>query len=79
MLAGHPDLSLEAAAMEVLPALRGAFSLVFMDEHTIYAARDPHGVRPLVLGRLERGWVVAERDRGARHRRCVVRPRGRAR
>ncbi|HEX3824243.1 MAG TPA: amidophosphoribosyltransferase [Mycobacteriales bacterium] len=59
LLAEHPDLSLEAAAMEVLPALRGAFSLVFMDEHTIYAARDPHGVRPLVLGRLERGWVVA--------------------
>ncbi|MFL6055375.1 MAG: amidophosphoribosyltransferase, partial [Actinoallomurus sp.] len=26
---------------------------------TLYAARDPHGVRPLVLGRLERGWVVA--------------------
>ena len=59
MLAGHPDLSLEAAAMQVLPKLRGAFSLVFMDENTIYAARDPHGVRPLVLGRLERGWVVA--------------------
>jgi amidophosphoribosyltransferase len=59
LLAGHPDLSLEAAAMQVLPTLRGAFSLVFMDENTIYAARDPHGVRPLVLGRLERGWVVA--------------------
>jgi amidophosphoribosyltransferase len=59
LLAGHPDLSLEAAALEVLPLLRGAFSLVFMDEHTLYAARDPHGVRPLVLGRLERGWVVA--------------------
>jgi amidophosphoribosyltransferase len=43
----------------VLPLLRGAFSLVFMDEHTLYAARDGHGVRPLVLGRLERGWVVA--------------------
>ena len=43
----------------VLPKLRGAFSLVFMDEHTLYAARDPQGVRPLVLGRLERGWVVA--------------------
>ena len=39
--------------------LRGAFCLVFCDEHTLYAARDPHGVRPLVLGRLERGWVVA--------------------
>ena len=43
----------------MLPKLRGAFSLVFMDETTVYAARDPHGVRPLVLGRLERGWVVA--------------------
>ena len=44
--------------MEVLPTLRGAFSLVFMDEHTLYAARDAQGVRPLVLGRLDRGWVV---------------------
>ena len=43
----------------MLPQLRGAFSLVFMDEGTLYAARDPQGVRPLVLGRLERGWVVA--------------------
>ena len=39
--------------------LRGAFSLVWMDETTLYAARDPQGIRPLVLGRLERGWVVA--------------------
>jgi amidophosphoribosyltransferase len=30
-----------------------------MDENTLYAARDPHGVRPLSLGRLDRGWVVA--------------------
>ena len=43
----------------MLPRLRGAFCLVFMDEETLYAARDPQGVRPLVLGRLERGWVVA--------------------
>ena len=58
MLAARPDVSVEQAAMEVLPKLRGAFSLVFMDEHTLYAARDPQGVHPLVLGRLERGWVV---------------------
>jgi amidophosphoribosyltransferase len=58
MLAARPDVSVEQAAMDVLPQLRGAFSLVFMDEHTLYAARDPQGVRPLVLGRLERGWVV---------------------
>ncbi|HEX2175131.1 MAG TPA: amidophosphoribosyltransferase [Nocardioidaceae bacterium] len=59
LLASYPDLSVEAAALQVLPRLRGAFSLVFMDEGTLYAARDPQGIRPLVLGRLERGWVVA--------------------
>ncbi len=53
------DKSIEQAAMELLPSLRGAFCLTFMDEHTLYAARDPHGVRPLCLGRLDRGWVVA--------------------
>jgi amidophosphoribosyltransferase len=51
--------NVEASALAVLPKLEGAFSLVFMDEHTLYAARDRHGVRPLVIGKLERGWVVA--------------------
>ena len=59
LLAHHPDMSLEENAVQVLPGLRGAFSFVWMDENTLYAARDPQGVRPLVLGRLERGWVVA--------------------
>ena len=53
------EKNVEASAMAVLPQLEGAFSLVFMDEHTLYAARDRHGVRPLVLGKLENGWVVA--------------------
>jgi amidophosphoribosyltransferase len=53
------DKGFEVAAMELLPTLRGAFCLVFSDESTLYAARDPQGVHPLVLGRLERGWVVA--------------------
>lgn len=59
LLAGNPDNSLEGTAMELLPKVRGAFSLVFMDEQTLYAARDPQAVRPLVLGRLNSGWVVA--------------------
>ena len=53
------EKNVEASAIAVLPQLEGAFSLVFMDEHTLYAARDRHGVRPLVLGKLETGWVVA--------------------
>ena len=39
----------------VLPLLQGAFSLVIMDETTLYAARDLYGVRPRVLGKLEKG------------------------
>jgi amidophosphoribosyltransferase len=62
LLARHPDTTLEQRALEVLPLLRGAFSFVWMNESTLYAARDPQGIRPLVLGRLERGWVVASED-----------------
>jgi amidophosphoribosyltransferase len=50
---------IEESALAALPLVRGAYSLVFMDERTLYAARDPRGFRPLVLGRLARGWVVA--------------------
>ncbi|MBO0873997.1 MAG: amidophosphoribosyltransferase, partial [Pseudonocardia sp.] len=59
LAATSADIGLEEAAVRLLPRVRGGFSLVFSDEQTLYAARDPHGVRPLVLGRLERGWVVA--------------------
>jgi amidophosphoribosyltransferase len=59
LLAHHPDSSVEEKAMELLPEVKGAFSFVWMNENTLYAARDPQGIRPLVLGRLERGWVVA--------------------
>src|ERR1700740_2878388 len=56
---GAADATLEQAALELLPTVRGAFCLTFMDENTLYAARDPYGVRPLSLGRLDRGWGVA--------------------
>jgi amidophosphoribosyltransferase len=59
LAANAADRGIEQAALELLPDVRGAFCLVFADEGTLYAARDPHGVHPLVLGRLERGWVVA--------------------
>ena len=59
LIASHPDLSIEAAARLELPHVRGAFSLVFMDDDALYGARDPQGIRPLVLGRLEAGWVLA--------------------
>jgi amidophosphoribosyltransferase len=50
---------LEQALLGVLPMLEGAFSLVLMDEAHLFGVRDPHGIRPLVLGRVEGGWVLA--------------------
>ncbi len=63
-LGRHPEASsdgraLERALLEVLPTLRGAFSFVLMDEGHIVGVRDPHGFRPLCLGKLDNGWVLA--------------------
>ncbi len=58
LLAGE-GTDLETAALRILPTLRGAFSFVLMDERTVYGARDPHGLRPLAIGRFESGWVLA--------------------
>ncbi|WP_017626120.1 amidophosphoribosyltransferase [Nocardiopsis chromatogenes] len=59
LLAQGGGRTTEEAALDLLPKVQGAFSLVFMDENTLYAARDPQGIRPFVLGRLEGGWAVA--------------------
>ncbi|MGI8758011.1 MAG: amidophosphoribosyltransferase [Acidimicrobiales bacterium] len=55
---------LEHAMLRVLPRLRGAFSLVLMDEGHLIGVRDPNGFRPLCLGQLPAeggmgGWVLA--------------------
>ena len=51
--------ALERALERVLPRLEGAFSLVLADEERVIGVRDPNGFRPLCLGRLDRGWVLA--------------------
>ena len=50
---------LEIALVKVLPTLEGAFSFVLMDEAHLIGVRDPNGFRPLCLGKLEAGWVLA--------------------
>ena len=59
LIAAQEGKNFESSALAILPILKGAFSMVFMDENTLYAARDRNGVRPLVIGKLEHGWVVA--------------------
>ncbi|HUS61006.1 MAG TPA: amidophosphoribosyltransferase, partial [Acidimicrobiales bacterium] len=50
---------LERSLLKVLPRLEGAFSLVILDAAHVIGVRDPNGFRPLCLGRLESGWVLA--------------------
>jgi len=43
----------------LMRVLRGSYSLVILINDTLYAIRDPYGVKPLCIGRLEDGYVVA--------------------
>ncbi|MEF3302461.1 amidophosphoribosyltransferase [Paenibacillus sp. GYB003] len=47
------------AVREALVALNGAYAFLFMTNGKLIAARDPHGLRPFVLGRLGEAWVFA--------------------
>jgi amidophosphoribosyltransferase len=48
----------EEALIEAVSQAQGAFSLVLLTKDRLIAVRDPHGFRPLTLGRLDGGWVV---------------------
>src|SRR6187397_1146355 len=48
----------EAAIIEALSQVRGAFSLVMMTKDRLIGAREPHGFRPLAIGRLGDAWVI---------------------
>ena len=50
---------LEKAMVNTMARIKGAYSLVLMTEDTIIAVRDPNGFRPLCLGRLNGGYVIA--------------------
>jgi amidophosphoribosyltransferase len=50
--------SVEDAVVESVSQISGAFSLALLTKNRLIAARDPHGFRPLALGRLGEAWIV---------------------
>src|SRR5436190_18511966 len=50
--------NVEAAITEAIGQVRGAYSFVLMTKDRIIGVRDPHGFRPLALGRLGDAWVI---------------------
>ncbi|MDO8675371.1 MAG: amidophosphoribosyltransferase [Candidatus Omnitrophota bacterium] len=59
LLAKAPNGDLKQWFVNVLSQLKGAFSLIFLVEDTLIGARDPHGFRPLSLGKLGDGYILA--------------------
>ncbi|GLI36566.1 amidophosphoribosyltransferase [Geobacter hydrogenophilus] len=59
LLATSKQNALEDRIAEALGRLKGAYCLLFLTETRMVAARDPQGFRPLCLGKLGDGWVVA--------------------
>ena len=59
LISSHEGRFVEDAVAAVMPRLEGAYSTVAMTKHAVVAFRDPHGVRPLSLGRLGQRFVVA--------------------
>jgi amidophosphoribosyltransferase len=51
--------SAEAALVEALGRLRGGYAMLLLAEDKLWATRDIHGIRPLVLGKRDGIWVVA--------------------
>ena len=59
LLARNLHLGLEQAMVKSLKQVEGAYSFILMTNDTLVAARDPHGFRPLCLGRLNNAYVLA--------------------
>ena len=59
LIAGSSENTLTDRIIDALRQVKGAYSLVFLTEDRIIAARDPAGFRPLVLGRIGDAVVIA--------------------
>ncbi len=59
LIAISHEVSVEARLIDALAQVEGAYSLVVLSDHGLIGVRDPHGVRPLVLGKLEGVHVLA--------------------
>jgi amidophosphoribosyltransferase len=59
MLAEHPAHDVKDALRDVIPRLRGAFSAVLLTESEVIGFRDPYGIRPLVLGKIDDRFALA--------------------
>ena len=59
LIARSPNSEIEEALIDSLNKVKGAYSLTVMNENKLIGVRDPHGFRPLVLGKLNDAYILA--------------------
>ncbi len=59
LIARHPGDDLDEAVRHSLAQVKGSYCVVLLARDRLYVGRDPLGIRPLCLGRLDKSWVVA--------------------
>lgn len=59
LLIRNMNLGVESAVAETMKRLKGAYSVVVQTRNQVIGFRDPYGVRPLVTGRWDGGYIMA--------------------
>ncbi|MBE6072869.1 MAG: amidophosphoribosyltransferase [Clostridium butyricum] len=58
LIARSAKKGLAKAVVDAMSAIRGSFALTIMSQDKLIGARDPHGIRPLSLGKIDEGYVL---------------------
>ncbi|MDR2495229.1 MAG: amidophosphoribosyltransferase [Spirochaetaceae bacterium] len=59
LIAKNYRKGLERALTDTIKFIKGSYALVILTDDALVGARDPNGIRPLCLGKLEESWILA--------------------
>ena len=59
LIAKNYKKGIEKSLTDTIQFIKGSYALAVMTENALIGARDPNGIRPLCIGRIEGGWVLA--------------------
>ena len=62
LMAKNYKKGMDRALADTIQLIKGGYALTIMTEKTLVGARDPNGIRPLCLGKLPNGWVLASEN-----------------
>ncbi|MCL2007073.1 MAG: amidophosphoribosyltransferase [Treponema sp.] len=59
LIAKNYKKGLDKSLTDTIQFIKGSYALLVLTEEALVGARDPNGIRPLCLGQLEEGWILA--------------------